>query len=424
MHTHKEQQEGRVELNIGGYHFQTSVQTLRHIPHTFFDASFSGRYAQDVCDDGSIFVDRDGEHFGHVLEYMRDGVVSVAAPGACPSVSLLRALKREFGYYCIELVAEEPAEPAQQEMVFVMGGTGDDGESMMSMERYDVASGQWSMVAAMGTARHSFGTCVIAGEPYVTGGRGVIAGEPYVILGRGADDVDYGELWSVEKYTLSTDTSSTIAPMPEEFSYHAAVAVGTAMYVLGYGESTFKFDSTQGTWSAVAPLPESRMFAAACAIGSDIHIFGGRDVDDDTQASIFKYDTVADEWSILEPMPLACEEHKVSVVGGLVYIMMAGNGCDVLRFDPASGEWSTLATLMNDQKEAVLFVVGGCLYIAGGTTLRDSVQRYNVASATWTDVENMLEIRRSSCAVTIESAACWPGEEDLFESLITRASNR
>jgi hypothetical protein len=73
-HTHKEAQEGRVELNISGYHFETSVQTLRRIPHTFFDAYFSSRYAQDVCNDGSIFVDRDGKHFGHVLEYMCDGV--------------------------------------------------------------------------------------------------------------------------------------------------------------------------------------------------------------------------------------------------------------------------------------------------------------------------------------------------------------
>jgi hypothetical protein len=80
MRQHKEAQEGRVELNIGGYRFETSVQTLRRLPHTFFDAYFSGRYVQDVCDDGSIFVDRDGEHFGHVLEYMRDGVVSVAKP--------------------------------------------------------------------------------------------------------------------------------------------------------------------------------------------------------------------------------------------------------------------------------------------------------------------------------------------------------
>jgi hypothetical protein len=48
MRKHKEAQEGHVELNIGGYRFETSVQTLRRVPHTFFDAYFSGRYAQDV----------------------------------------------------------------------------------------------------------------------------------------------------------------------------------------------------------------------------------------------------------------------------------------------------------------------------------------------------------------------------------------
>jgi hypothetical protein len=140
MHKHKEAQEERVELNIGGYHFETSAQSLRCVPHTFFDAYFSGWYAQDVCDDGSIFVDRHGEYFGHILEYMRDGVVSVAEPGACPSMSLLRALKREFGFYCIELCGEEPVEP---EMAFVMGGiTGDDDDTcfmLSSMERYDAS---------------------------------------------------------------------------------------------------------------------------------------------------------------------------------------------------------------------------------------------------------------------------------------------
>jgi hypothetical protein len=187
MHKHKEAQEGRVELNIGGYRFETSVQALRRIPHTFFDAYFSGRYAQDVCDDGSIFVDRDGEHFGHVLQYMRDGVVSVADPSACPSVSLLRALKREFGFYCIEVVAEQAVEPERPEVAYVMGGDGSDDVELSSMERYDASSGQWSAAAAMGTGRHQFGVCTLAGELYVTGGF----------------DAGSQRLSSVEKYTPS-----------------------------------------------------------------------------------------------------------------------------------------------------------------------------------------------------------------------------
>jgi hypothetical protein len=59
-----------------------------------------------------------------------------------------------------------------------------------SMERYDVSSGQWSAAAAMGTARHSFGACVVAGELYVSG----------------RDDTDDNPLSCVEKYSPLSGT--------------------------------------------------------------------------------------------------------------------------------------------------------------------------------------------------------------------------
>jgi hypothetical protein len=129
-----------------------------------------------VCEDGSIFVDRDGEHFGHVLEYMRDGVVSVAEPGARPSVGLLRALKREFGLYCIELVAAQPVEQlaerlVETEVAYVVGGIVAGGGNMSSIERYDASSGRWSAAAAMGHVHRNSDSCVVAGEVCVTGGR-------------------------------------------------------------------------------------------------------------------------------------------------------------------------------------------------------------------------------------------------------------
>jgi hypothetical protein len=156
MQMHHGAHAGHVELNISGFRFETSVQTLPRVPHTFFDAYFSGRYAQDVCADGSIFVDRDGEHFGHVLEYMRDGVVSADKPGARPGISLLRALKREFGFYCIDLFVEQPKEPHQPEVALVMGGYY-NGSTLASMERYDLPLGQWNVAAAMSTIRSLFG---------------------------------------------------------------------------------------------------------------------------------------------------------------------------------------------------------------------------------------------------------------------------
>jgi hypothetical protein len=217
MQMHQAAQEGHVELNIGGYRFETSVQTLRRIPHTFFDAYFSGRYAQDVCRDGSIFVDRDGAHFGYILEYMRDGVVSVAEPGVRPSVSLLRALKREFGFYSIELVAEQAADVLQPERVYVVGGIDSENVTLASMERYDASSGQWTAMAAMSVRRRGCGACVVEGGIYVIGGHG--------------DNMT--RLSSVEKYSPSTDTWTDVVPMPDARSSHCVVSVGSAIYVFG-----------------------------------------------------------------------------------------------------------------------------------------------------------------------------------------------
>jgi hypothetical protein len=425
MHTHQEQQEGCVELNIGGYRFQTSVQTLRRVPHTFFDAYFSGRYAQDVCNDGSIFVDRDGEYFGHVLEYMRDGVVSVAGLGARPSVSSLRALKRELGFYCIELSAEQPAEPDIVELAYAVGGS--TGRlPLSSMERYDASSGQWNAAAAMGTARTGLAVCTLAGELYAIGGRNNSVRNISNLLA------------TVERYSPSSDTWSAVTRgrMSDARVEHAAVAVGSAIYVLG-GHSVgpianvLKFDSTQGTWSEVAPMPQARDSLAVCMVGSDIYVPGDFGQDDEIfgdQVSVLKFDTVANVWSTVAPTPVACSSHSVSVLRGLVYVVGAGReGQNVLRFDPANDVWITLAPTLTAKFEGCSFVLDGCLYAVGGShrflvpRVPATVERYDVVKNTWTSVADMLQDRLAFGAVTIRSAVSFE-EQNLFDSLIADAS--
>jgi hypothetical protein len=421
MHMHKEAQEGRVVLNIGGYRFETSVQTLRRVPHTFFDAYFSGRYAQDVCNDGSIFVDRDGEHFAHILEYMRSGVVAVAEAGARPSVSLLRSLKREFGFYCIELSADEPAALEHPEMAFMMGGIAINVNASASMKRYDASSGLWSAAAAMGTGRESFGTCTVGGNVFVFGG----------------SDEDGNLLSSVEMYTPSTDTWSFLSNLPEPLSNHAAVAVGSTMYVLGgdrgrdadVGDVTTsvrKYDSMQGTWSTVAHMPAPRCDFAACVVGDNIFVIGGCEVENFTvseQQSVFKYDTKTDEWSTLAPMPDKVHGHSAIEVNGLVYIVGAGgNGMKLLRFDPASGVWSVLAELLQPHYHGGSFVLGGYLYALGGEIGGWKVGRYDVAADTWTAVADMPEDRSFFGAVSIAFGSSTE-EQDLFDALIAKAFN-
>ena len=105
MHKVSVAQDSRVELEVGGVQFVTSVATLRSRAGSMLDALFSGRYSLDVAEDGvRAFLDRDGELFGHVLAYLREGVVG---DGLEDDVGLLRRLKREFGYFCLELFEEQ-----------------------------------------------------------------------------------------------------------------------------------------------------------------------------------------------------------------------------------------------------------------------------------------------------------------------------
>jgi hypothetical protein len=285
-----------------------------------------------------------------------------------------------------------------------MGGA-NDFNTLSSMERYDMTSGQLAAAAAMSTARRLFGACVVAGELYVTGGC----------------DGNGQSLSLVEKYSPSSDLWSSVTPLATPHFGHAAVAVGSAMYVLGgKGDSIMirsmhnrvhnrvhKFHSTQNTWNEVAPMPRARYAYAACVLGTDIYVFGGDDITGTENASVFKYDTIADIWTILAPMPSACSFFGVATLDGQIYVTGIGaSRKNVILFDPTSGAWHSLAPTKHSRRQGSAFVLGGCVHVAGGngSYKGKSVERYDAATDTWTTVAGMLEGRALSGAVTIPAA--------------------
>ncbi|XP_070762435.1 BTB/POZ domain-containing protein KCTD14 isoform X2 [Enoplosus armatus] len=60
-----------VQLNVGGHLFSTSLSTLRKHPDSKLADLFSGQ--PKLCSDaqGRYFIDRDGSHFGGILEFLR-----------------------------------------------------------------------------------------------------------------------------------------------------------------------------------------------------------------------------------------------------------------------------------------------------------------------------------------------------------------
>ena len=61
-----------VTLNVGGHIFVTKRTTLVQENDSMLSAMFSGRYNLEQDLQGKYFIDRDGTHFGHILNYLRD----------------------------------------------------------------------------------------------------------------------------------------------------------------------------------------------------------------------------------------------------------------------------------------------------------------------------------------------------------------
>uniref|UniRef100_A0A6B2LU85 BTB domain-containing protein n=1 Tax=Arcella intermedia TaxID=1963864 RepID=A0A6B2LU85_9EUKA len=69
-----EEQLSWIKLDVGGQFFKTSKSTLTK-EESFFSKLLSGIYKIEKDEGGSIMIDRDGTHFGLILNYLRDGTL-------------------------------------------------------------------------------------------------------------------------------------------------------------------------------------------------------------------------------------------------------------------------------------------------------------------------------------------------------------
>lgn len=90
-----------VTLNVGGTLYSTSLTTLRQDPSSMLARMFSGLIGTRKDPAGNYFIDRDGTHFGTILNYLRDGDVDL------PTLAFQRRqLLRECLFYQIKDLVE------------------------------------------------------------------------------------------------------------------------------------------------------------------------------------------------------------------------------------------------------------------------------------------------------------------------------
>lgn len=101
-----------ITLNVGGRIFATRLSTLLKYPDSMLAVMFSGRHVIDKDSDGNYFIDRDGTHFNHVLNFLRNDQ-------DLPPVALAEEVLKEAMFYGIAplIVAMKNSPPLFAEYV-------------------------------------------------------------------------------------------------------------------------------------------------------------------------------------------------------------------------------------------------------------------------------------------------------------------
>jgi len=138
---------GKVLLDVGGREFSTTVDTLTSEKDTFFTALFSSLWELEKDEKGRIFIDRNGELFAEILEYMRNPDQFLLA-----DERLRQRLTNEARFYKLNnliTILTEPERKAeeQRKMVKFEGATLLNSEQQQKLnEFYGVKDQRWQLI--------------------------------------------------------------------------------------------------------------------------------------------------------------------------------------------------------------------------------------------------------------------------------------
>eukprot|EP01089_Gocevia_fonbrunei_P007302 TRINITY_DN18382_c0_g1_i1.p1 TRINITY_DN18382_c0_g1~~TRINITY_DN18382_c0_g1_i1.p1 ORF type:complete len:214 (-),score=46.81 TRINITY_DN18382_c0_g1_i1:56-697(-) len=92
----------RIKLNVGGYKYETTLATL-NVVSSMLSVMFSGNFTQQPDEDGYHFIDRNGDLFGDILDYLRN----ISNPVLPRDYIRLKRLKTEAEYFgLVDLVKQ------------------------------------------------------------------------------------------------------------------------------------------------------------------------------------------------------------------------------------------------------------------------------------------------------------------------------
>lgn len=274
---------------------------------------------------------------------------------------------------------QEHSVVSTNDAIWVLGGTIPGGETVSSIEFFNLADQTW----------HSTATPFL--QPLNHLNAAVVADKIYILSGLAPRDSswDAQDLNMVYSPTEEDSSWTPLAASPPGTARGAcAVGVyGTKIYLAGgmtylnsaqdVVDTVTVYDTASDSWEMLPALPQPRQHVAGVVIGSKFYVLGGRtDGQLKIQNTVFVLDVenVGDGWKEMASMPTARGGLACAGVKELIYCL-GGEGNQqnesgvfgqVEVFDTATNAWTSLAEMPVPRHGWGVTAVGDTIYVPGG----------------------------------------------------------
>jgi hypothetical protein len=220
----------------------------------------------------------------------------------------------------------------------------------------------------------------------------------------------------VERYDIATGRWSLVAPTPVSINHTSAATYGGKLYLVGgyMGDpATFvrgdglsvaiflEYDPAADRWRELTPPPTKRGAVATGVIGHKLYVAGGWNTSEGDLGRLEIYDFRTGRWSRGADMGFARNHVVGTVADGKLYAIGGHTGLFITgvvlpyveRYDPAADRWQRLADLSHPRSGAGVVTVGDRVVVYGGETREDVVRHteiFDPRTGLWSPLPDML----------------------------------